>query len=110
VTSVRFASRRGADAGGVDASTRPGNPVLAPNDDFNGKITLALHGDGQCRRSRTWPSSRSTFAPVNDLPVAGDDEGAGSLGAPLVLRIADLLANDDDPRDFDDIGTRRRRS
>ncbi len=37
------------------------------------------------------------IVPVNDEPVAGDDAGfTGQQGVPLVLRISDLMANDED--------------
>ena len=78
-----------------------GDVVVAPKPNFNGRLDLRYTVTDN-RNGEDTGAVVITVTPVNDLPVAAPDAATGSLGAPVVLRIADLLANDDDPGDFDE--------
>ncbi|WP_353816300.1 cadherin-like domain-containing protein [Agromyces sp. SYSU T00266] len=86
------------------ATGKPGDEVLAftagggltytPPQDFNGTRTLPyVVSDGAADAKG---SIVITVVPVNDAPVAGDDAVQAVAGDPVVIPVADLLANDSD--------------
>ncbi|WP_244628269.1 tandem-95 repeat protein [Stappia taiwanensis] len=66
-------------------------PALNSNQTSEFSYTVTDNADGS-----DTARVRVNIIPVNDAPTANHDAGATSLDAPLVLRISDLLANDED--------------
>ncbi|WP_438854942.1 cadherin-like domain-containing protein [Agromyces sp. M3QZ16-3] len=74
--------------------TAGGGLTYTPPQDFNGTRTLPyVVSDGL---ADAIGSIVVTVVPVNDAPVAGDDAVQAVAGDPVVIPVADLLANDSD--------------
>src|SRR6185369_13906261 len=72
-----------------------GNIVFTPTANFNGTGSFSYTvSDGQ--GGTTTATVSVTVAPVNDVPVAGNDTVAATEDQPLTIAPATLLANDSD--------------
>jgi hypothetical protein len=95
----------------IDSFTQPSNGTVVDNgsgiftytpvENFNGSDSFTYTiTDGFLTATAT---VSLTITPVNDIPVAGDDNFSTFGNTPLVINAADLLANDSDVEDPDNL-------
>ena len=85
----------GLTFGGSATIDPDGNIVFAPGLDFSGSAFVDYVVTDGADGTDTGTITISVL-PVNDAPVVRSDLAVGTLGAPVVIRISDLLANDTD--------------
>ncbi|WP_162924305.1 cadherin-like domain-containing protein [Rubrobacter indicoceani] len=90
----------GAEEGAVTISPE-GVLAYRPAENYHGKTTVVYRATDKGGLSDTGTLS-ITVTPVNDAPVAGDDEKTATVEEPLTFSADDLTANDTDV-DGDDL-------